>query len=92
VRIAPTDPRFAYVYAVALHDTGSAAKAIDVLRQSLSRSPNDRDILMALLSYEIEAQDFASALGRAELMMRLEPDRPEISQLADKLRARVKQR
>jgi hypothetical protein len=48
---------------------------------------------MAPLSYEIEAQDFASALGgRAELMMRLAPGRPEIRQLADKLRASVRQR
>jgi Flp pilus assembly protein TadD len=86
---APEDPRLGYVFAVALHDTGKATEAIDVLKNTLARHPYDRDVLLALVSYEIEARDFASALERAELLKELEPNRPDITQLLAQLKHRV---
>ena len=53
-RLAPEDPRFAFVYAVALHDTGNAGAAISNLREALNRHPYDRDMLAALAAYERE--------------------------------------
>ena len=45
------DARFAYVYAVALHDSGDAAGAIRTLQDALRGHPYDRDIREALAAY-----------------------------------------
>jgi Flp pilus assembly protein TadD len=74
---APENARFAYVYGVALHDLGERDKALSSLREALGRFPNDGDILYALASYEIEANDAASAIGRLETLLRLEPQNEE---------------
>jgi predicted CXXCH cytochrome family protein len=70
---APEEARFAYVHGVALHDTGEPQKAREALARALLRHPFDRDILMALASYEVEEGDFAAALPHAELLAELEP-------------------
>lgn len=85
---APEDPRFSYVLAVALHDTGKATEALGALKNALARHPYDRDLLMTLASYEIEAGDRAAALARAELLDRLEPNNPQIARLLASLRER----
>jgi predicted Zn-dependent protease len=54
-RLAPENPRFAFVYAVALHDTGNPAAAVAILREALARHPYDRDMLAALAAYGREA-------------------------------------
>ena len=84
----PETPRFAYVYAVALHDLGKPEQATSVLRDALTKSPNDADLLSALLSYELETGDFASALSRAEALVRLDPENKEAQQLLQALKAR----
>jgi Flp pilus assembly protein TadD len=76
--LEPNEPRFAYVYAIALHDTGQPEAAIDVLKGALARRPYDRDSLMALASYEVEAKDFSAALAHVETLAKLEPDNAEI--------------
>jgi predicted CXXCH cytochrome family protein len=73
VEAAPENARFAYVYGVALHDTGSPQQAREALARALTRHPFDRDILMALASYDVEEADFAAALPRAERLAELEP-------------------
>lgn len=50
----PSNWRFAYVYAVALHDGGRVAEAIDVLTAAHHRRPAERTILDALNAYEAE--------------------------------------
>lgn len=87
---APDEPRFSYVLAVALHDTGKKAEAIGTLKNALARHPYDRDILWALATYEFEAQAISSALERAQLLNRLEPDRPDIAQFLATLRQRAR--
>ena len=44
--------RFAYVYAVALNDSGNPAGAVAMLRKALKFSPYDPDLLAALAAYE----------------------------------------
>jgi predicted CXXCH cytochrome family protein len=39
--LAPDDPRFAYVYAVALHSTGKQQEALAVTEAALQRAPGD---------------------------------------------------
>jgi tetratricopeptide (TPR) repeat protein len=80
-RLDPGNARFAYVYAVALHDAGRRAEAVRALRRSLASSPYDRDLLFALATYERESGDIGAARGRVALLRQLEPDDAEIARL-----------
>jgi predicted CXXCH cytochrome family protein len=84
-RLGPDEARFAYVYAVALHDTGNGPAAVRALHAALGRNPYDRDVLMALATYESEAGDAVAARERARLLRQLEPDDPGIAQLEKEL-------
>ena len=53
--------RYAFVYGVALHDTGQAAEGRRVLEQAARRHPADADILGALVAFSAEAGDTAAA-------------------------------
>ncbi len=55
------NPRYAYVYGVALHDTGQAAEARRVLERAALRHPGSVDILGALVAFSQEAGDAAAA-------------------------------
>jgi tetratricopeptide (TPR) repeat protein len=89
-RLAPDDARFAYVYAVALHDTGATQKAVEALGRVLAAHPFDRDVLTALASYEAEAGDIAAALPHAERLAELEPDDPQVRDFVRSLRAQAR--
>jgi len=56
-RIDPDNSRYAYVYGVALHDSGRAGQGVAVLEQALMRFPNNPDILSALAAYARDAGD-----------------------------------
>jgi predicted CXXCH cytochrome family protein len=88
-RAAELDPdraRYAYVYAVALHSAGHADEAMTVLKDSAARHPDDRDTLLALISYSRDAGDFAGALGYAERLGRLAPGDVSLNALIENLR------
>ena len=61
--LAPEQVRYAYVYAVALHSAGRNAEAMTVLKTSLARYPDDRDSLLALISFSREAGDLSDRTG-----------------------------
>jgi tetratricopeptide (TPR) repeat protein len=84
-RLAPDDARFAYVYGVALHDTGKRAEALKVLRAALEHHPYDRDILFALATYESAAGDSSRARERVKLLRELEPENRDFARLAGEL-------
>ena len=72
-RAAELDPeraRYAYVYAVGLHSAGDVDAAVAILTASLARHPDDRDTLLALVSFSRDAGDFATALEYAERLAR----------------------
>jgi tetratricopeptide (TPR) repeat protein len=58
---APENARFAFVYAVALHDMGRPADARRILEQAAARHQYDGDILGALVAFSREAGDEAAA-------------------------------
>ena len=58
---AINNPRFVYVYAVALNSTGKTMDAINALTSAHDQYPNDQDILQALISFNRE-------LGNDELV------------------------
>jgi tetratricopeptide (TPR) repeat protein len=50
-KTAPDQPRFAYVYAVALHGTGDVQQAIAVLEAALARHSGDASLRQALAEF-----------------------------------------
>jgi len=85
--LASEDARFAYVYGVALHDTGKRAEAIRKFRAALARHPYDREILFALALYERDAGATARAREHARLLRELEPQNRDFARLATDLEA-----
>jgi predicted CXXCH cytochrome family protein len=67
--LAPDDPRNAYVYAVALHDTGKPDEARLALERAAGRMPGNAEILSALASYARERGD---TVGEARWRAKLE--------------------
>jgi predicted CXXCH cytochrome family protein len=84
--------RYAYVYAVGLHSAGHVDEAMTALKESLARHPNDRDTLLALVSFSRDAGDFGTALDYAEQLARAAPGDPNLVALIENLRRQVKNR
>ena len=76
LELAPDDPGHAYVYAVALHDTGAALRAINLLENVNQRFPADLNILQALVSYSIERGDLSRARAWAQKIVDAAPSDP----------------
>jgi len=75
-KMAPEDPRYAYVYGVALHDLGDVRASVTVLAAALARYPGDRDLLGALASYANERGDAQAAARYQARLRQLEADNP----------------
>jgi predicted CXXCH cytochrome family protein len=88
--LEPDRPRYAYVYAVALHAFGRIEESIRALKQNLVRHPNDRDTLLALLTFNRDAGDIGAALEYGEQLLRAAPNDRELAGLIENLRRRVK--
>ena len=91
-RAAELDPeraRYAYVYAVGLHSAGDVDAAVAILTASLARHPDDRDTLLALVSFSRDAGDFATALYYAEQLARVAPNDSSLTALIDNLRRQI---
>jgi Flp pilus assembly protein TadD len=78
--------RYAYIYGVALHSAGRQQEAIAYLKDSLAGHPENRDIIMAIVSFSREAGDAATALQYAEQAARIAPADPATRSLVDELR------
>ena len=86
----PAQPRFAYVYAVALHSAGHAVEALTVLKNILIRRPDEQNTLMAIIGFSREAGDFDTALAYAEQLARITPGDPNLAGLIEDLRRKAK--
>jgi tetratricopeptide (TPR) repeat protein len=84
-RAAELDPgnaRFAYVHAVALHSMGRVDAALDVLERSQRLHPDDRDMLLALVSINRDRGDLPAARSWAAKLAAVDPSaRPLLDQL-----------
>jgi hypothetical protein len=56
------------------------------LKESLAKHPNDRDTLMALISFSRETGDISGALEYAERLARIFPDDQGLVRLIQELR------
>jgi tetratricopeptide (TPR) repeat protein len=86
VRLAPRAARYAYVYGVALHDTGSTTDALRVLERSLAAHPFERETLSALATFSEEARQLKDARAYASRLLALDPDNQEVRALVSRLR------
>jgi tetratricopeptide (TPR) repeat protein len=62
---AQGDPRYGYVYAVALHDAGRRGESLRELENVLRRRPDDGPTLQALASFSAETSDGPRAAGQS---------------------------
>ncbi len=88
--LAPEQPRYAYVYAVALHSAGRSNEAMTALKDSLARHPDNRDTLLALIGFSREAGDPKTGLEYAAQLARIAPTDQSISKLIEDLQQQVK--
>jgi tetratricopeptide (TPR) repeat protein len=87
--LEPDRSRYAYVYAVALHSLGRVDESLNVLKENLARHADDRDTLLALVTFNRDAGNIGSALDYAEQLSRAAPNDHEVTRLTDELRARL---
>ena len=83
--LVPENPRYAYVYALALKKTGDVRVALQVLADAYGRHPADRNILMALTTINRDAGSRTDALNYALALRRRYPDDPEAEALVREL-------
>ncbi|MBN8914220.1 MAG: tetratricopeptide repeat protein [Rhizobiales bacterium] len=84
--LAPGNARYAYVYAVALQSLGRAQDSAVVIREALSRTPNDADLLALALNEAMRSGDVERARGVVSRLALLRPDDAEIVRLQMRLR------
>jgi tetratricopeptide (TPR) repeat protein len=77
-KAAPDEARYAYLYALALHDAGRRADAVRVLADSAARQ-GDRDVLLALAMYRSEGGDEAGARAALKALEAVNPDDPALA-------------
>src|SRR6516165_1709544 len=88
--LEPDRSRCAYVYAVALHSSGHIDESLKVLKENLARHTDDRETLLALVTFSRDAGDIGAALEYAGQLSRITPNDPDLARLTDDLRARLK--
>jgi predicted CXXCH cytochrome family protein len=85
----PNRARYAYVYAVGLHSAGRNDEAMDVLKRALDQHPGDRDVLLALITFNRDIGNLAAAISYAEEAVKLAPDDRDLSVLLQMLHAQA---
>jgi tetratricopeptide (TPR) repeat protein len=85
VQLQPDATRYAYVYGVALHSYGEVEKAITVLKQAHETRPADRDVLLALITFQRDKGDVRSAAVYAEKLVQLSPGDAQVIALRNSL-------
>jgi predicted Zn-dependent protease len=77
--LAPHEPRFGYVHAIALHDGGEPEAALRVLVDVLARAPWYRDAAFALAGYRAETGDEPGARAAMEALAAINPHDPGLA-------------
>jgi tetratricopeptide (TPR) repeat protein len=85
--LEPDRSRYAYVYAVALHSSGRLDGSIKVLKDNLTRHADDRETLLALVTFNRDSGDIGAALEYAERLSRITPEDRDLARLIGDLRA-----
>jgi Flp pilus assembly protein TadD len=84
-KLAPDNPRFAYVYAVALNDAGQRKEAVQVLAAARKRDSWDRDLLSGLAYFTAQAGNREQALDYVRQLRELDPEDPRYAGMAEQI-------
>ncbi|MEY2918930.1 MAG: hypothetical protein RL261_235 [Pseudomonadota bacterium] len=82
VELDPDTARYTYVFAVALHSTGQADESVRQLQAAIRRWPYDREMLMALTSFQLESGKRQDARVTARKLVAAYPADPQVRVLA----------
>jgi len=75
------NPRYAYVYAIAMDSQGKQKEAIAILEQAQQNHPGNRDILFALVNYQMKQGDLAAVNNYAGKLKYYFPNDPQVKML-----------
>ena len=76
-QLAPEQPHYIYVYAVAVQTAGDLAGAIMVLDEGLSRFPEDRELLVGAAAFSRDLNDLDRAIAYVRRLVALDPNDAE---------------
>jgi len=85
--LAPENPRFTYVFGVALHSLGEVDAALNVLREARQRFSEDFDIAWALATMSRDSGDIKAAREIVDQLVRQWPGDANVRALRDSLAA-----
>ncbi len=88
--LEPAQPRYTYVYAVALQSMGGPEEARKILENALHSNPSNADILTVLLQDALRTHELETALAYAERLRAVRPDDGALGQFIDQLKARLR--
>jgi len=83
--IQSDNPRYGYVYGIALNSAGKSNEAIVVLEETLQHHTNNPQILMTLLTIHRDRGNQKDAAQYAKRLMALSPQDPAVQQLFQQL-------
>ena len=75
--LAPQQPHYVYVHAVAVQTAGDAASAVALLDEGLVRYPADRELLFGAAAFSRDLGDRDRAIGYAQRLVDLDPSDPQ---------------
>jgi Flp pilus assembly protein TadD len=87
--LAPDQSQYAYVYAVGLNSAKRAEEAMLILQQNLKKHPDDRDSLVALVTFNRDAGNVAAALDYAQRLAQITPEDKGVTQLVESLKRQI---
>jgi len=85
-RSGPDNPRYGYVYAAALIADGKRQPAIQMLEQTHTRHPNDRDVLLALVIFNRDTGNLQAANTYRQKLIALSQQYPALDGLLGQLK------
>jgi tetratricopeptide (TPR) repeat protein len=85
VKLAPDNPRYAYVYAIALHSAGKSKQALAILKAADKRHAFNPAILNTWISLYLEAGDNKAAPAYARKATEALPENPQLRTLIEHL-------
>ncbi len=89
--LAPREPRYAYVYGMALEASGDSKAAVRVLLAASARHPGSRSILEALVTVSVKSGDAPTANASIRKLEALAPGDPRTKALLQSLVSQQKQ-
>lgn len=70
--LRPTDARYGYVFAVALHSAGQTQRAVTVLEKVYAHHPTDTGVIVALIAYSRSLGEMGQASSYAHKLIELD--------------------